>query len=481
MILKRFYDDSLAQASFLIGCGTTGEAAVIDVNRDLDQYVQAAKAENLRIVAVTETHIHADFVSGSREIAQRVGATLYLSDEGDAEWKYAFAHEPNVKLLKNGDAIRVGNVRLDVLHTPGHTPEHLSFLLTDEPATQEPQGAFTGDFIFAGEVGRPDLLERAANYKGTMEKGARVLYASLRRFMESQPSHLMIWPGHGAGSACGKNLGGTPVSTLAYEKLVNWAMGVASEDQFVKSVLEGQPEPPRYFKEMKRINKTGPPSLGGFPRPQRLPDDSVERLLGEGAVVVDVRPGRETALGYIPGVLNIPLNKAFNTWAGWLLPYDQPIHLIAADEASANRAARDLAMIGLDHVKGWIEASGAMTAIARTAAPETVPQMSIVSAAEKMRSGEIHLLDVRGEGEYASGHIAGVQHIPLGYLAERAGEVPRDKPIVIQCSGGTRSPIGVSVLRRLGFKTLVNAPGGFNEYERAGLPKETGSATATTT
>src|SRR5215831_5478959 len=232
MILKRFYEDRIAQASFLLG--SAGEAVIIDPNRDVKRYLDAARAEGLRITAVTETHIHADFVSGARELARCTGATLCVSAEGGADWQYAFAGEPGVQRLHHRDSIRAGKVCLDVLHTPGHTPEHLTFLLTDQATSSEPVGAFTGDFIFAGDVGRPDLLERAAGVAGAMETGARQLFASLKAFT-TQPDRLMLWPGHGAGSACGKKRGGMPVTTLGYEKLANWAFQVEDQRAFVEA------------------------------------------------------------------------------------------------------------------------------------------------------------------------------------------------------------------------------------------------------
>src|SRR5262245_45253711 len=233
MILTRFYEDKLAQASFLLGCSS--EAVVIDPNRDIKRYLDAARAEGLRITAVTETHIHADFVSGSRELARCTGAALCVSAEGGPDWQYAFGREPGTRLLHHGDTLRVGKIRLDILHTPGHTPEHLTFLLTDQATSSEPLGAFTGDFIFAGDVGRPDLLERAAGLAGTMESNGRQLFASLKIF-STQPDRLLLWPGHGAGSACGKKLGGMPVTTLGYEKLANWAFQVKDEKEFVQAV-----------------------------------------------------------------------------------------------------------------------------------------------------------------------------------------------------------------------------------------------------
>ena len=246
MILKHFYEEKLAQASYLIGCVSTGEALVGDPNRDVEQYIKAAETEGLRITHVTETHIHADFVSGSRELAARTGATLYLSDEGDENWKYAFAEEAGAVLLRDGDTLMVGNIRIEVLHTPGHTPEHLIFLVTDTAEADKPMGAITGDFVFVGDVGRPDLLEKAAGVEGSTDAAARTLFRSLEKFKE-QPDYLQVWPGHGAGSACGKRLSSVPQSTVGYERMFNWAFSIEDEDEFVRTVLAEQPEPPKYF------------------------------------------------------------------------------------------------------------------------------------------------------------------------------------------------------------------------------------------
>ena len=329
MIVKRFYDAKLAQTSYLIGCGRMGTAIVIDANRDVEQYVRMADAEGVKITHVTETHIHADFVSGSRELAERTGATLFLSDEGDADWKYTYAAGDNATLLHDGDLLKVGNIEVAVVHTPGHTPEHLSFLITDTAAANAPIAIVTGDFVFVGDVGRPDLLEKAAGVAGTMEQAARTLYASLQKFKQ-YPDWLQIWPGHGAGSACGKGLSAVPHSTIGYERRFNWAFGVADEAEFVRMVLAGQPEPPRYFADMKRINKGGPRLLHGMRRPERLPFARLSTILESGTIVVDTRHAAEFAAGHIPGTINIPLNKSFNTWAGWFLPFDGDFYLIIA-------------------------------------------------------------------------------------------------------------------------------------------------------
>ncbi len=472
MILRRLYDEALAQASFLLGDTASREAIVIDPNRDVNSYLQAAAADKLQIVAVTETHIHADFCSGTRELAQRAGALAYLSDEGGADWKYDWANEPNVRLVRDGSAIRAGSVRLDVLATPGHTPEHVSFLLTDEAASPEPLGAFTGDFVFVGDVGRPDLLERAANMAGTMEKGARALHASLARFQQRVAGHLMLWPGHGAGSACGKNLGGLPVTTVAYERLTNWALRAADEQAFVTEVLAGQPEPPTYFKHMKRLNKEGPPVLGDLREPPRLADDDLPAALERGDVVVDVRATKDVLAGAIPGTLGIPVGGSFPTWAGWLLPYDRAVSLLADDPARVLAAVRQLSLIGLDRVTGWYGA-GAYAAWERARGPLAVTQaIGAADAFARAGRGELVMLDVRGAEEYASGHVPGARHVPLGELPDRANELPRDRPVALFCGGGTRSRIGVSVLRRAGFTQLLDQGDGFPAHAAAGLPVE---------
>lgn len=473
MLLLRFYDEGLAQASYLIGCQTTGEALIVDPNRDIEQYIAAAEAEGLRIAHVTETHIHADFVSGSRELAQRTGATLYLSDEGAPDWRYAFAAQAKAVPLEDGARFQVGRVAIEALHTPGHTPEHLVFLVTDTPAASEPLGVLSGDFVFVGDVGRPDLLERAANIRGTMETGARHLFRSLQRFKQF-PDYLQIWPGHGAGSACGKALGAMPQSTVGYERIANWAFGIVDEDAFVTAVLEGQPEPPRYFAEMKRINKEGPRLLGGLGRPGRLPASRVSDLLAEGALVVDTRPATDFAAAHIPGTINIPLNRAFTGWAGWLIPYDRDFYLLidrARDDA-VKTAARDLAMIGLDRLAGYLDCDEEMLETWRASGGtlESTPQMTVAQLRERQATGDVTVIDVRGRSEWEAGHLPGVANIPLGLLPDRLAELPERGTIVLQCETGSRSAIAASVLEARGRGAVANLEGGFTAWRKAGFP-----------
>lgn len=472
MIVKRFYDQKLAQASYLIGCGRNGAAIVVDPNRDIEQYLRAAESEGVKITHVTETHIHADFVSGARELAARTGATMYLSDEGGEHWKYAYASEADAVLVKDGDSFHVGNVKIDVVHTPGHTPEHVSFLVTDTAAADQPIAIVTGDFVFVGDVGRPDLLEKAAKVADTMEQAARTLFRSLQRFQE-YPDWLQIWPGHGAGSACGKGLSAVPHSTVGYERRFNWALQHRDENEFVHAVLAGQPEPPKYFAEMKRINKEGPRMLRGFSRPERLPLGRLQAVLGS-EIVVDTRHAADYASAHIPGTINIPLNTSFTTWAGWLLAFDRDFYLIINEQCthSIDEAVRDLAMIGLDRVAGYFSS----TVIGEWADAghqvDSVPQITSQDLAERIRRYEATVIDVRGHAEWAAGHLPNVPNIPLGYLTERLDDVPRDKPVVVHCQAGSRSAIAASVLRARGLTNVVNLTGGFAAWQNAGHPIE---------
>ena len=475
MFIKRLFETKLAQASYVIGCQATGEAMVIDPNRDIEQYIKTAEAEGLRITHVTETHIHADYVSGSRELAQRTGAKLFLSDEGDENWKYTYAADAGAVLVKDGDRIKVGNILLDVIHTPGHTPEHISFLITDSAGATEPIALASGDFIFVGDVGRPDLLEKAANIKGTMEAGAKQLYASLQK-IASLPDWLQVWPGHGAGSSCGKGISAIPHSTLGYERRFNWAFQAKSEAEFVSAVLAGQPEPPKYFAEMKRVNKEGPRILNGFKRPPQLQVDDLEAKLQSKALVVDTRKGAAYALGHVPGTISIPLNASFTTWAGWLVPYRQDFYLIVEGPPSAiDTATRDLAMIGLDTIAGYFDASVIDAWAAGERPLGTVPQVTVQDLQSSLGHHAVTLLDVRNNNEWGSGRIAGAQHITLGYLPDHLAEIPRDKPIVLHCEGGSRSAIGASVLKAHGIDNVINLTGGMGAWRKAGLPVESAS------
>ena len=460
MLLRRYYDDSLAQASYLAACEHCKVGIIVDPNRNVDFYIEQAAREKIEIIGVTETHIHADFVSGARELAKRTGATLYLSACGGHEWQYEFMNEATP--LRTGSRIEVGDVRVDVIHTPGHTPEHITFLLTDRAVGNEPMGALTGDFIFVGDVGRPDLLERAAGMRGTMEVGARQLFASLQEF-KKRPDYLQIWPGHGAGSACGKALGAMPQSTLGYERLFNWALTENDEEAFVARVLSGQPEPPAYFARMKQVNKEGP-----APQPKIVPPvvvaHTIEKALESGSTVVDMRSTRNFADSHARGALNIPKSRSFLNYFGAVVPLDQQVYFIAAaDDDSRAQLARDLSLIGFENIAGIFPIASVDDISVRK---ETTPQVDSVAI-----SNGATILDVRGRGEYAEGHIANAINIPLGELEHRLNEVPEGE-LIVHCQGGTRSSIAASILKRDGRTDVSNLSGGFGEWERAGNPVE---------
>jgi len=468
MLLRRFYDTKLAQASYLVGCQATGEALIIDPNRDIEQYVAAVRAEKMRLAFVTETHIHADYLSGSRELAAVSGAKLLLSDEGGEGWRYGFAAADKAVLMKDGHTFKVGNIVVRALHTPGHTPEHMSFMITDGAATDRPMGVFTGDFIFVGDVGRPDLLEKAAGITGTMEAGARQLFRSIQEF-KKLPDYLQIWPGHGAGSACGKALGAVPSSTLGYERFANWALATENENDFVAMVLAGQPEPPTYFARMKALNRDGPPALGGFRTPAKLDAAKLKGALAAGNPVVDIRPTAAFGKSHAEGAINIPLT-AFARWAGWYLPYDRDIYLIAESEDRAAEAAKAGALIGLDRVAGWFPSDA-------VPGGQSVRQQNIHDVAAELASGSATVVDVRWQDEWDAGHLPGARHVPMSRLRSDLARLDRDKPIVLHCESGSRSNIAAGIAQQMGFKDVRNMTGGWNAWSAAGLPT-TQTATA---
>lgn len=460
MFFKHIYDTSLAQGSYLIGCQAKGEAIVIDAKRDVDTYLEIAKENNLTITHITETHIHADFLSGSRELAEITGAKMYLSDEGGPDWQYEFPHEG----LKHGDKIKVGNLTLEVIHTPGHTPESISFLLTDHPATDEPVMIFTGDFVFVGDIGRPDLLEKAAGISGTQEKGAHEMYQSVQDFSKLPP-HIQVWPGHGAGSACGKALGAVPSSTVGYEKIRNWAFRFENdEDGFVEYLLEGQPEPPKYFAMMKKLNKIERPLLTEVPKHPKLSETEFLQKYNDGIKVIDTRNKVEFAKGFIPGSINIQNNKTLSTWAGWLLNYDEDFVIVAAEE-EMEEITRKLMRIGLDRIAGFISDVNL---------PGIKLQKSDVIDIEEFKTylgkEEVQIVDVRGKTEFEEGHVEGAENVFVGTLQQNLDKISKERQVVIHCQSGDRSAIAYSVLRRNGFSNAKNYSGGMKEWREKGNP-----------
>jgi hydroxyacylglutathione hydrolase len=472
MFFKRFYDENLAQASYLIVCEKTREAIVIDPNLDVSQYTRAAGAQRARITHVTETHIHADFVSGARALAEAAGAELHLSAEGGQEWGYTEAAMRAASPLRDGSEIMVGRIRLRAAHTPGHTPEHLVFLVSDLERGEDPVGALSGDFVFVGDVGRPDLLERAAGAKGNMATSARQLFQSLRTF-SGQPDHLQIWPGHGAGSACGKSLGAMPQTTLGYEKLFNWAFAATNEEHFVAKVLEDQPVPPRYFAVMKKVNRAlaAPPTHS---TPALLDLEELDTALRSKKFVVDTRGAEKFAVAHVPGTLNIPLGKSFLNWTGALVSDDSDFYLIVESDAddAVTAIVDDLAKIGLTRVAGFFRPSVVSEWKSNHGAPEQVPQMNSKQLHDVLGRENIQVIDVRAPDEWSRGHLPGAIHIPLAALPERVGELDASKPIVLHCKGGGRSSIATSFLQSKGLSSVSNLAGGYEGWVAEGFEVE---------
>jgi hydroxyacylglutathione hydrolase len=467
MLLRYFYDEKLAQASYMVGCVATGEALVVDPARNVTPYLREAEKEGLRITRVTETHIHADFVSGSRELSAATGATIYLSDMGDADWKYAYVDAANAILVRDGDSWMVGNIKVEVLHTPGHTPEHISFMITDTAGADRPMGIFTGDFLFVGDVGRPDLLEEAAGYVGTKEVGALQQFHTVERF-KALPDYLQIWPGHGAGSACGKALGAIPSTTLGYEKLFNPAFQFAQEEEFVHWLLDGQPEPPKYFAQMKKVNKLGPALAANLPVPANFDRATLDAVIEDGGQVFDLRNRGQFASAHAPGTINVPAdNNSFVTFMGWLVDYDRPVYVLLPGIDTERAVLNDLRSIGIDYVPGYFSPE---VLAHRT---QALPVVTARELAKRLSQEEITILDVRGKSEYAEKHIAGARHIQLGYLPDYLVSLSRDAAVVTYCATGYRSQIAASLLQAAGFENVMALNEGIECWSRF-LPTESG-------
>ncbi|MGB7323388.1 MAG: rhodanese-like domain-containing protein [Rubripirellula sp.] len=464
MLLKYFYDDKLAHASYMVGCQRAKEAVIVDPGRDIDPYLHMADKEGLKIVAVAETHIHADYVSGARELADRVGAKLYVSDEGPDDWKYLYLDGYDSDLVHDGDHFMIGNIRFDVMHTPGHTPESISLVLTDQGGgADEPMGIFTGDFVFVGSIGRPDLLEEAAGLMGTAEPGARDLFKSAERF-KSLPDYLQVWPAHGAGSACGKGLGAIPSSTVGYEKRFNPALRFSDEDEFVRYILADQPEAPKYFAVMKKVNKEGPRILGAQHHHKML-DVTQLASAAESGTVVDLSPSSKFGSGHVPGTINIPL-PMLAAWAGWLVDYDRPTYLIC-DPDQLEETARVLHKIGVEQIVGGFDTRDVQS---HGLATEVYASGTPADLSHSIESGGVKLLDVRSDEEWKEGHVEQAEHCFLGRLTKCFDGLSPDDKVVVQCRSGARSAIAASVLQAAGFKKVVDLAGGYMAWKDAGLP-----------
>jgi len=460
MFFQHVYDKSLAQASYFIGCQKKGVAAVIDPKRDVDTYLEIAKKNKMTITHILETHIHADFLAGSRELAELTGAKMYLSAEGGAGWEYQFPHQS----VKDGDILTLGNLKIEVLHTPGHTPESISFLLTDTPASSEPVMIFTGDFVFVGDVGRPDLLEKAAGILGTQDEGALQMYKSIKKFSDLA-DYIQVWPGHGAGSACGKALGAVPSSTVGYEKIRNWAFQYKKNKKgFIDYLLADQPEPPKYFAKMKELNKAERPLVTAVPTLKKLSTSQLTKAMNKGIKIIDARDKTAFAKGFIPGSINIQGNNSFATWAGWFLNYEESFILLA-DKSQLEDLTRKLMRIGLDNIVGYIPSTEVYTKTGKRLKKAKI--VNLKTFKELKKSGT-PIFDLRGAAEFKAGHVKGAKNLFIGTIEDHLDKIDKKKKVVIHCQSGARAAIGYSVLVKNGFNKIVNYSGGINEWVKEG-------------
>lgn len=463
MILETFVDPALAQVSYLIGCQQTGEALVIDPARDVTPYQEAAARHGLRITQAAETHIHADYVSGLRELCAQPdsenNARMIFSAEGGTDWQYAFKAE-DMQPLHDGDTWMVGSIQMQAVHTPGHTPEHMVFLFTDTLAADRPMGIFTGDCLFVGDVGRPDLLETAVGIVGAGSKGATEQFESLQK-LKQMPDYLLVFPGHGAGSACGKSLSAVLSSSLGYEKLSNPALQFDDVTAFSDWLLSGQPETPTYFAVMKRVNREGAPLLESLSEPEQLEGFILRDALAEGQVI-DARAADEFNEAHIAGSLNIPAAQRFPVYAGWLVDYVRPIYLIC-DPGVVRSLTRHLRSIGLDNVVGYFSPSEVEEY------DQILPTITIPEVQDLLEGGAL-IVDVRAKSEYDEAHIPGALHTFYGTLPTQLEMLPADHTLLITCASGIRGQIATSLLQQHGFENVLLIDGGMDAWQASGLP-----------
>ncbi|MBP1134381.1 hydroxyacylglutathione hydrolase [Arthrobacter sp. PvP023] len=468
MLLERIYDEDLAQASYFIGCQRKGEAVVVDARRDIDTYRSLAAANGMKIVAVTETHIHADYLSGTRELAAATGAKIYVSGEGGPDWQYGFDGER----LFDDSKITIGNITVQAVHTPGHTPEHLSFLITDGAFSSEAGYLLSGDFVFSGDLGRPDLLDEAAGGVDTRFLGAKQLFASLRDKFLTLPDFVQVYPGHGAGSACGKALGAIPSSTVGYERLYAWwgpYLAANDEQGFIDELLDGQPDAHAYFGRMKRENREGPAVMGERAPLQELDATDVARSLAEDTLTfIDTRSNGEVHQGTVVRSLNVPAGKSVASYGAWVVNPEtdkNPLVLLAKDQEQAQDMWDHLVRVGIDNVAGYLTGIDGL--------PTFTPKLIQPEELEGFDAAMV--LDVRNKTEHKAGHVPGSYQLSGGRVMWHLDELPTAGTIVSYCQSGVRNSVAASALRRAGYD-VVELDGSYAAWAAMEQSAQTASA-----
>lgn len=456
MYFKQFYLACLAHASYLIG--SDGEAAVVDPQRDVDEYLDEAAAHGLEIKYVIETHLHADFVSGHQEIAARTGARIIFGEKAGVEFEH--------QAVRDGDELKMGKVVLRFIETPGHTPEGICVLVTESP--DQPPKLLTGDTLFIGDVGRPDL----AGGKGyTPQMMAEMMYDSLHGKLLKLPDEVEVYPAHGAGSMCGRNMSKETSSTIGEQRNFNYALKPMSKEEFVTMMTADLPEAPSYFPKDAEINRSGARGLAELQPPQSLTPQQVQEQ-GD-VVLLDVRSAADFGAGHVPGSVNIGLGGQFAMWAGSLIPLNSAIVIIADTGAQVDESVVRLARVGIENVKGYLE--GGVQSWRDAGLPvETIPQLSVAELKEQMANSELQIVDVRRPGEYVNGHVPHALNAPLASLDKSLGPLPlqKNKPTAVICAGGYRSSAAASLLQKQGFSNLLNVSGGTGAWVNAGYPVE---------
>lgn len=460
MYFKQFYLACLAHASYLIG--SDGEAVVVDPQRDVDEYLAEASAQGFQIKYVIETHLHADFVSGHQEIAARTGAQIVFGEKAGVQ----FAH----RAVRDGEELRIGKAVLQILETPGHTPEGICILVTDTASPDEPQKLLTGDTLFIGDVGRPDL----AGGKGyTPQTMAEMMYDTLHGKLLKLPDEVEVYPAHGAGSMCGKNMSKETSSTIGEQRKFNYALKPMSKDQFVTMMTADLPEAPVYFPKDAEINRSGARGLSELQPPAALKPQQVRELQDQGHVLLDVRSAADFGAAHVPGSMNIGLGGQFAMWAGSLIPLNAAIVVIADTSAQVDESVVRLARVGIENVKGFLE-GGVESWRAAGFPVDAIEQVTVAQLKEQMANDDLQIVDVRRPGEYVNGHVPRALNAPLASLDKSLGPLPlkKDKLTAVICAGGYRSSAAASLLQKHGFSNLLNVSGGTGAWINAGYPVE---------
>jgi glyoxylase-like metal-dependent hydrolase (beta-lactamase superfamily II)/rhodanese-related sulfurtransferase len=459
MYFEQFYLGCLAHASYMLG--SEGEAVVVDPQRDVDIYLKAANDQGLKIRHIFETHLHADFVSGHHELATRTGAKIYIGANAGATF-------PHVD-VQDGFELRFGKVRITVRETPGHTPESVCLVVTDEEKSPKPWAVLTGDTLFLGDVGRPDLSKTH-----TPEKLAGMLFDNLHNKLLRLADDVLVYPAHGAGSLCGRNMRAERSSTIGTERLTNYALQIKSREEFVQQLTTNLPARPEYFLQDAEINRAGAPALTELPELPAIPAPELKSMLEQGVIALDVRPGDQFAVGHVPGSINIALSGQFASWAGTLLGLTSRPVLIADSIEQLAEARMRLARVGIEGERGYLQDGVAGWKRAGFPLAE-LPQVTVQSLNERLQGQSLQVLDVRREAEWHAGHIGAAVWWPLDNFRVSPPQIDPEVPLAVHCKSGYRSMIACSLLQRAGFRNVINVTGGFDAWQQAQLPTEIGA------